>query len=244
MEKILLSSGCSFSFEDWNWPGHLSKKLNYNLSNVAMPSQGNGIISRKVIYNVEKLLKNYKNKDILVGVMWSGVDRFDYYSETNDSVYHWGNFQIPDRRIKNPTNIVDDLYNWRIMNHHWTNKESKIYYQTFHTTVSSMIFTIEHILRTQWYLERLGINYFMSTFMDLFNDFDLINHPEILYLYKQIDFTKFLPVKGCYEWVKDNYRILGFNSPDENNYIGTHPTSFGHEKFTDEVILPYLNKNI
>ncbi len=43
MKKILLASGCSFTFEPWNWPGHLSQKLDINLLNVGMASQGNGL---------------------------------------------------------------------------------------------------------------------------------------------------------------------------------------------------------
>ena len=31
----------SFTFEDWNWPGHLSRKLNLNVMNKGMASQGN-----------------------------------------------------------------------------------------------------------------------------------------------------------------------------------------------------------
>ena len=48
MKKVIVS-GCSFTFEDWNWPKYLIKHLNVptrDLINVGMASQGNGLISK------------------------------------------------------------------------------------------------------------------------------------------------------------------------------------------------------
>lgn len=85
----------------------------------------------------------------------------------------------------------------------------------------------------------------MSTYMDIFKDESTNNHPDVKYLYDMIDFSKFLPVNGCFEWVKENYP-KEFRVVDENgNILDFHPTEKGHEKFTDEVIIPYLKeKNI
>lgn len=150
MKKILLSSGCSFTADEHTWPNHTSKFLNLELLNVGMSSQGNGLISRKVIYNVEKLLETYKSDEILVGIMWSGIDRYDYYTDSKEKV-SWG-WAIKNNSVENPTNITENNYNWRIMNAHWDNFESKLYYENFHHNISSMLFTVEHILRIQWHL--------------------------------------------------------------------------------------------
>lgn len=240
MEKVLIVSGCSFTFEEWNWPGHLGEMLNLKVINVGMASQGNGLISRKLIYTLDKTLLEYKPEEILVGVMWSGTDRTDFHSFSQKSVLSWGNFSEGTPGVKNPTNIVDNGYNWHIMNQHWENKESKTYYSMFHTAVQGMLHSVEHILRVQWYLERLNITYFMSTFTDIFAKV-LIENPEIDYLYKKIDFNHFLPVKGCYEWILEHHKNDGgFNVPDDKQYLGIHPTSFGHQQFTKKVIIPYL----
>lgn len=240
-KKILLASGCSFTApriedDDYNWPEHLCKKLDIDLINVGMSSQGNGLISRKVIYNVEQLLKKYENSEILVGVMWSGVDRYDYYSNSNEDVKTWGSFPPDIPLIKNPTNIVENSYHWRIINHNWKNNEAKLYYENFYTDIFSTIMTIEHILRVQWYLDKYNISYFMTTYMNIFDS--KINTNEIKYLYNLINFEKFLPVNGCYEWTKENYAKTGFK-----NRHDLHPTSFAHEKFSNEIIIPYLLKN-
>jgi hypothetical protein len=79
MKKKLIASGCSFTFEPWSWPTPTSQLLNMDLINVGMGSQGNGLISKKIIYTVDKELKKTKPEDILVGIMWSGIDRHDVY---------------------------------------------------------------------------------------------------------------------------------------------------------------------
>ena len=245
-KKILIAGGCSFTFEDWNWPGHLSKILDTSLVNNGMGSQGNALISRKLIYSVTESLKQYKPEEIIVGIMWSGIDRHEFYDTKRKQATYWGwkNVENLDPRVKNPTEVVPGRKNWYILNYHWTNKESINFYGNFHNHISSMIYTLEHILLTQMFLEKNNIDYFMSTYMDIFSNDEIMNNPEIKYLFNLIDFSKFLPVKGCHEWVKDNYEDSGgFNNPDENGYVGIHPTSFGHEKFTNEVIIPFLNNN-
>lgn len=238
MKKVLIASGCSFTFEKWNWPGHLSTYVGIEVINVGMGSQGNGLISRKLIYAVENALKKYKPEEILVGVMWSGTDRTEYHTYDGSDVLHWG-FKTLDPNIKNPTNVVNGEYNWRIMNHHWNNKESLNYYENFHTAIYGMVSTIEHVLRIQWYLKHLGIDYFMSTYMDIFSDKVLTENGEIKHLFKMINFETFLPVTGCYEWVKENHPEIGLPSNDKT---ATHPTSLGHQKFSEEVIVPYLKE--
>ena len=107
MKKVIVS-GCSFTFEDWNWPKFLIKHLKIrkeNLNNVGMASQGNGLISKKLIYAVNKELETTKPEDILVGVMWSGVDRFDFHSENNYSSDNWGNNGHVSH-IDNPTKVA------------------------------------------------------------------------------------------------------------------------------------------
>lgn len=241
--KTLIASGCSFTFEPWNWPTFVANKFNLELRNVGMASQGNGLIARKLIYEVNKALDLYNPDEILVGVMWSGTDRHEFYKEESIDSKSWGNYPKDYNDVKNPTNVVDGKLNWYILNHHWTNKESTTYYKNFHTVVQGMVLSLEHILRVQLFLEKMGIKYFMSSYLDIFSDASLMNNDEISYLYKNINLNSFLPVKGCHEWVKENYSNNGgFNEPDEKGYIGIHPTEFGHKKFTDEVIIPHLNK--
>jgi hypothetical protein len=242
VNKQFVVSGCSFTFENWNWPTFVAEKMNWKLLNVAMGSQGNGLISKKLIYNVDCLLKDGISEDnIIAGIMWSGPDRFEFYNEDDVSLKNI------DGWIENPTNVISDdtnsYKNWIIVNPHWKTYNSEKYYQLFHHSISSMIFTIQNILLTQWYLERKGIWYFMTTYLDIF-DKSIINHPDVKYWFDMIDFTKFIPIKGCHEWVSDNYgNGGGFNTTDKSGYVGIHPTEFGHRKFSEEVMIPFIIDN-
>lgn len=237
MIKTLITSGCSFTFENWNWPAHVAGELNLNLTNVGMGSQGNGLIAKKVIYAVDTYLKTNNSESLLVGVMWSGVDRNDFYIDEVEN-------QIPNEVgwIENPTAILNENKKWVITNHGWKIPWAEYWYKNFHSDIGSMIQTIQNILMVQWYLERNGVKYFMTTYMDIFNK-KLIVDPEIEYLYKMINFDTFLPVSGCYEWVKSNYPTEGFETP-RPGVSDFHPTEFGHMQFAKKIITPFILKNI
>lgn len=240
-KKTLLASGCSFTFEKWNWPTFVAESLDYDLLNVGMASTGNGLIGKKVIYNVENLLKTHDPENILVGVMWSGIDRNDFFVEDPKAVKPFCGW------ITNPNAVVKGHNNWEITNIHWNTEKSLLWYKYFHTDVGSIIQTLQNILSVQWYLERKKVKYFMSTFMDIFSRVrvhDLLNHPDVKYLYEMVDFTKFLPVAGCYEWVRDNYFEQGFNYPGNDLNKILHPTEFGHKKFTHQIIVPFVQTEI
>jgi hypothetical protein len=111
MLKILITSGCSFTFEKWmdfseyskrirtrsveskkytdtakKWPFYTAEYFKWKLNNSAMGSIGNGLIAKKLIYHVHKALKNYKPEEIIVGVQWSGSDRHETYMGTDEEM--------------------------------------------------------------------------------------------------------------------------------------------------------------
>ena len=235
-KKLLITSGCSFTNGLFNWPTYLNKILNCKLINVAESSQGNALISRKLIYTIEDSLKHYKSEEIIVGIVWSTVERSERYIEKTDE------FCGPPYFNFNPTSVIEGHPNWRILRYEWINSmDSKLYYEIYSNLISSMVYTIEHILRVQWYLERRGITYFMSSITDILHP-HLLEHPEISYLYKQIDFSKFLPIKSEYQWIKENYPENGFNPPLPDGKPDLHPNKLGSMKFAEEVIFPFLLK--
>lgn len=228
MSKVLITSGCSFSetISDHidTWPRHLARAMpEYTHISKAMGSQGNGLISRSIIHACSE----NKDKDLLVGVVWSGPDRHDFYLKDNNVGTN------EDMWMENPTGFTKNK-RWVILNHNWRNHYAREYYGTFYDTVGATINTLEHILRTQWFLEQYGIKYFMSTYTaDVLLNAD--RHADTKHLYDLINFDKFLPVDGLYEWVKDNIGEDGF--PIKNDF---HPSSFAHNEFMNKVILPFL----
>jgi hypothetical protein len=231
--NILVTGGCSFSecisTDIDTWPRHLARSLpDYTHVSTGLGSQGNGLISRKILYQVSELLKTTPADDILVGIMWTSPDRQDFYLN-NIKLGH-----NIDGWMENPTSVIpqDKEKHWIILNHNWCNEFAKQYYSTFHSEIGSLLYTCEHILRVQWFLKLHNIKYFMSTFTSILFS-NKINYPEVKYLYDQIDFDQFLPVSGEYEWCRD-HSGLAFPRNDR------HPGSAQHRVFAERVIFPFL----
>lgn len=230
--KILITGGCSFSeciSGLDTWPIHLDAALsNYQHISKGMSSQGNGLISRSIIYEVSEQLKKFDSKDILVGVMWSGPDRHEFYSE--NPVTH-----KKDLWLENPTKFIPAAdKNWVIMNWHWSPEYVKYYYANFSNLISSYIYTLEHILRLQWFLKIHNIRYFMSTYTGEVLPEIVKTHIDTQHLYEQLDIEQFLPVVGEHEWCRD-FTDLPFVSEGND-----HPSGKQHKVFTDRVIIPFL----
>ena len=177
MNKYLITSGCSFSethmSHQESWPQHLLKSLpKHSLISKGLASQGNGLISRGIIYEVSKKLKEgVPPKNILVGVQWSGPDRIDFLFD--DPQYDKHNLikdagMFDDNKatnwdgwMENPTGFIEDDKNWVIANFGW--RFGQKYYKLWHSKDQGSIYTLEHILRVQWFLEKHNIKYFMTT---------------------------------------------------------------------------------
>ena len=237
--KIFVSAGCSFSTCEprgpVTWPAQTQEilKPKEHISK-GMGSQGNGLIARSIIYEVNRLLKQgVKNTDIVVGVMWSGYSRHEYYWDKHARGGEWEPTHH-DGWLVNPTNFnnEDTDGGWVITNAHW--KTCEEYYKYYYDHIGGQINTLEHVLRTQWFLEKHNISYFMMQYMD--ETFNLSNRIPCRHLYEQIDWTKFPTNRGCFEWCKEN----------NEHYIDEtlHPTSKGHRAFTESIIIPYIKSNI
>lgn len=174
--------------------------------------------------------------DILVGVFWSQPDRSEFYKDQiiKKSVdkTHWGN--PTSLRPYDPCD--QSASHWILINPHYTEKYSETYYKIYHDSVDSEIKTCEHVLRTQWYLEKHHIKYFMGTFtQETFNQ-NSIDHPEVSWLYDQINQDVFVSSKGIYEWSVESSG-LDFDHDDL-----MHPTSEQNQLFTEQVIWPFLKE--
>ncbi|MBB38091.1 MAG: hypothetical protein CL515_03975 [Actinobacteria bacterium] len=231
---IIITAGCSFSLTDQDyvktfpeekekhiktWPNYLSEELGATLISKAMGSQGNGLISRGIIYEVSQNL----DEDIKVGVMWSGTDRHEVWSKEPlfENVSGW---------VENPTGFIPESKHWQILNPHWMTEKSDVYYTHLHEQMFGWISSLEHILRTQWFLDKCGIPYFMSWMKDpVFPDENNLmpGYKELKHLKDLVNWDKFLPIIGMYEWC------------DGCEGKADHPSTEQHEQFTREVILPF-----
>lgn len=235
---ILITGGCSFSDctyikkENSTWPIYLSENINLEKHYATgLDSIGNSLISKKVLYTCEQLLKITNSENLLVGIMWSNPNRETIYI----------NGKIPRKAIPQTKLSNDDLGSWLILNARHNNMIAKNYFVNLHDEVWGYIKTLEIILHTQWYLERKNIKYFMMPYENYVFNEKLYENTNVKWLYDQIDFSKFITMTGCYEWCRDNTNFP-FREHEENLAI-KHPTSDHHKSFTEKVIIPWLENN-
>ena len=237
MIKHLVTSGCSFSEcrrkDIKSWPMWLQEGLPGNVQghHLGLTGQGNGLISRKLIYQVSELLKTVPAEELMVGVMWSGTDRHDFYTSNppiiDKSAGGW--------KMENPTTVAKNGGTWVIVNQGTKFDCADDYYRVFHDNIGSLVYTLEHILRVQWFLKLHKVPYFMTTYWNNVILHDLNTQPDLEHLYQQVDFDQFLPVNGEYQWCKD-YSGQPFKQGDH------HPTSIQHELFVNRIVLPFVKE--
>lgn len=240
--KCLITAGCSFSQvpnADITWPFHLNERLNpEEVVYLGQGSAGNGIISRRVIYNTIKALEKYQPDEILVGIMWSGYSRREIFSLSELDCYK---VLGPYEQNKNPVSVVsnDSYY---IMNAYWKDSLTTNFMKYAFQYEDSMMISLEHILRTQWFLKNNNIRYFMSSYYyDSFNehandqvDNTLQNNQDLKFLREQIDTSYWLPITNMYDWAK-NISTFDFARPPD-----PHPSTEQHKEMVEKVLLPFL----
>lgn len=241
--KLLITAGCSFSQvpnSDVAWPVPLKEYLDCEVLYLGQGAAGNGIISKKVIYHTLKALEQYNASDILVGIMWSGIDRKEVYLTNNITNYNSINHGPDNDRYRNPlrlsSDIPDSLRHYYIINTHWNDDLTQTYIKHFHDDTGSLIQTLEHILRVQWFLENRKIKYFMTQYsFDVLpiSTSEVYKNPDVKHLYDQLDFTNWLPIENMYRFACDSG--LPFARPPD-----PHPSTEHHKLMVDTVLIPHL----
>ena len=105
-----------------------------------------------------------KPNEILVGIMWSAANRHDFYHSGTVPHHH---VDIGTEKHRNPVKINKE-HNFYIINNHWDDESSHQYFRHFHNAIGSYLYTIEHILRVQWFLKLHNIPYFFLLYKSYF----------------------------------------------------------------------------
>jgi len=230
--KLLITSGCSFSEainQDITWPVHLTQYLNCEAVHLGRGSAGNGIISRTIVHAVITALKSYKPEELLVGIMWSGYSRHEFFLTEEPA-----NFAHPVGS-RNPQQIIPfgNAYYYQL-SPHWDDELSSTYYRIFYDESGSQLQTLEHILRVQLFLKSLGIKYFMTKYAYNTINMDVISGIEDLnYVYDLIDREHFLAVDNMDDWAHRSG--IPYARP-----LDSHPSTEHHKEFVDTFIVPHL----
>lgn len=238
--KLLITGGCSFSQvprSSKNWPLWLQEYMGCDAIHTAKGATGQGLISKSIIYEGLKALKTHKPEEILVGIMWSGSSRREFYSRNRDvettRIDHTG-----IEYYANPTRISPDISekNYVIINPHWSDSTTDLYYKNFSDHIGEHITSIEHMLRVQWFLKSHNIKYFMMLYAtDAFPLGHEQEHEDLKHLVDEIDFDNF--VSGEYNMLLWCVQVHRGPFPEHD---GGHPSSDHQEAYTHRVIIPHL----
>lgn len=241
-KKIFISGGCSFSQvpnADVTWPVHLQEKLNFDRCfHTGLGAAGNRVISRLVINQVIDLLETgCSTEEILVGIMWSGRSRMDVY--TTDAKFPHNEIPVTDTincNYQNPTWLNDQNRYQYLLHAGWDDPSSKLYFENFYDETGAMIHTIEQVLRTQWFLESKGIDYFMMEYsLDCITEDsgEIISKPDVKPLFDQIDFANWPCNFNLTQWAIRQQIPYAREGDD-------HPSTQAHSSFVDSFVIPHL----
>ena len=218
----LLTSGCSFTeSENSAWPVYLARYWSVPLTNVAMGSQGNALISRRLLFALDRLLAAGVRPRVCV--MWSGWSRTETMSLTGP--YHTNAMR------ENPTTAGHDPV-WRIHNPHFNDTATVNVYRAL-PDEHLIYVSLEHILRTQWRLQQLGIDYlFMLYKGDALPTQALItaDHQGLL---AQFDWTRWI-TEPMWEWCNTRSGITMLRNDD-------HPRRSHHRLWAESVAAPWFD---
>jgi len=166
--------------------------------------------------------------------MWSGIDRKSHIFSGEPLDY----MKLPsDYFYGNPNSVAGPRVHY-LMNAGWDDELTQTYYKYFSDDLGHYISTLENILRVQWFLKLHNIKYFFTTYApNSFNSYRyhfLHEHPDVKYLFDQVDLDHFLPVQDMDDW---NTRVAKYQFEVEHD---NHPTSEMSKGFAERVIVPHL----
>lgn len=194
--KCIITSGCSFTagielddyYEDKDngregsnliWSYHIKESIwpDAKFINVARSGASNTAIVRRVSHAVYEALQTYSPEDIIVLVMWTGIDRREWRLGTRAEIKEHSEFKYFNSlasdgslmlKLKNsffkdfPNPSWEDMRRKNLKDEHLGNIV-KEYYSNHVTWVNSVYATLKEIEYLSLYLDKNKIKYYYTT---------------------------------------------------------------------------------
>jgi len=220
-KKILITSGCSFTTcgtldVPASWPGFVSNRCGFEYCiDLSHPGVGNEYIANSVLNYIHSLSVEQR-KEIMVVVMWSGLDRLE--NLTKDTSKHHASIDgIEYRRSFVENDISKDLAYaevWRS----WKN-----------------------IVLLDSYLGSQGIQYAFTSYVNLIDPPFLPKRDLTPHFFEKLSDDKFQTLKSM-PWLHDHQDCL-FEYCFKNDHLADdlfHPNYHGSLGWSDDILLPSL----
>ena len=270
MIKHFITGGCSFTHWKNSWAYTVEnylKSKNNNLTslNTSFPSQGQGMIQKKVMLAVVEALDNgIRPEEILVAVMWSGTSRSSWYIDNPDLVKK---MDPTDRCLIDLKNIKSVSGGWYTTEHGNNKNDYILSFTQQHFLIDEVAGgvgkvhdSLENIIMLQNFCKLHNVTLIQQFYMDfVFEDIDKHkNHQIINYLYKQLDFDNII-TQGMLEYIETFLTISKKDSreltPEQRieasgglelfDSDGFHPGVYGTKLWCKNILFPFLkSKNI
>ena len=244
-----------------SWALHLEDIIpNSTVYNTAMPGAGNGFISRAVIYKVNEMIEQGKKTDY-VFIQLTACDREEILVSVDDASSETDS-NLLCHFIPSLDKGLDGGINWKLIKNgnnnkmwlkHSYGKDSmlKHYYKYYDNDEFSVVKTLEHILRLQWFLKVNDIKYRIFCGWNIFPVLpQMPRYPiEVRHLWTMIDWNNFWFHKkfgGISEWSKDNLPfeerfITEDRVQKDGSALDEHPSNKAHKKFAKEIVSKWIN---
>jgi hypothetical protein len=238
MAKLIITAGCSFTtgielddYQDhWSvglessnliWSYNIKEKLwpDAEFLNVAKSGADNSTITRRTIHYVSEKLSKYKPEDIIVLVMWTGIDRRewrlgnDYKSQKkyNMSETNFLSSTATDANLCIYNNTELKKLMKEFFNEEWVDfrRDSIIdkgmekilseYYKKHVSNENGIYYSLSNINYLHNFLDKHKIKHFnTNAFQDLIRDTKLVEGRDMFIdgLIKNVDFKKFFVYDG------------------------------------------------
>ena len=214
-----IAHGCSFTRYKWPcWPSYVSWfNGGITMINKGRSASGNETISRGAINS------GLKHKQIQhMYIMWSGTDRYEVITKEKG----------PDDRGEMTYRVWDKDFNWSVYYGGHRDKDKNEYFRKHFWDEQHQYYrTLEHILRTQMFLDKNEIPYTMMLFnKDVLSE-NFFSESERA-LYNEINFDKFKFYKsnsGLGEFAEDNYKQYFLRGE-------SHPPPIAHYHWVKDII--------
>jgi len=239
--KKLIVSGCSYTNSEYpTWAYFLSEKYNLELVNLAYSGAGNRHIANSLTLYLEQ--NKCDVNEVLIGAMWSGVDRHDWYVSLPNPKYaqyhryHYSNNVF----LIFPQQILEDIEMTRDMSCRDPDLVLELAY--FRGREARQLDGLMSMMYLNSYLTTKGYTFFQTHFFDPNGDESQSGYMRgSRYTDASNKFGISCTGPGMLNFAHDQF--LGNWALNQNFHHGAsdyHPTPYGHESWTENVLIPQM----
>ena len=239
--KKLIVSGCSYTNSGYpTWAYFLSEKYNLELVNLAWSGAGNKHIADSLILYLEQ--NKCDANEVLIGAMWSGIDRHDWYVSLPDPKYaqyhryHYTNnvFLIFPQQILHDLKLTRDLSR--------RDPDFVLDLAYFRGREARQLDGLMSMIYLNSYLAANGYTFFQTHFFDPNGDEGQSGYMRgSRYADASSKFRISCTRPGMLNFAHDQF--LGNWALDQNLHHSAydyHPTPNGHKLWTETVLIPQM----